>query len=372
MGLIRQRDMIQKWRVKTKKQPPATGSSSNGGEGAPSYRLWRQDSVHVIDEEYIKNNSNQADEVDKTCPDWREKMVEAEVDEFLKSSDRLSRKSGSGKSDQNKRDTSSQTGDELLEFYIPGLRRRSTKSSSKSSHGESSKRSSRTSSRLSIGNDSTGVLTPLLVDDEHTCDKHTDTHGASEGKRSCSPIPPHLQSGVSPGSDKTLKDSIELTPIAKKRCMYQDSQNDSTDTTTTVVPSFPEDESPAEPQKLIESDMQPTKHTTKPNDDGDVFSENTPLLSISEAGSCEASPSKTCPKPDSTMSPGSGRRSVLSTDSTVSDISRDTASPKSLEEMSFTGLKLLDEEEDSVEQFRAYLRTKGMELDLNSVQSSDV
>ncbi|XP_064628882.1 metabotropic glutamate receptor 1-like isoform X2 [Lineus longissimus] len=59
-----------------------------------------------------------------------------------------------------------------------------------------------------------------------------------------------------------------------------------------------------------------------------------------------------------------------------SDITSSTASEGSdtisLGDMSDTGMKLLEEEANSVEQFQEYMRTKGIKLDLNDVQSSEV
>jgi hypothetical protein len=59
-----------------------------------------------------------------------------------------------------------------------------------------------------------------------------------------------------------------------------------------------------------------------------------------------------------------------------SDITSSTASEGSdtisLGDLSDTGMKLLEEEANSVEQFQEYMRTKGIKLDLNDVQSSEV
>ncbi|XP_074651721.1 metabotropic glutamate receptor 5-like [Tubulanus polymorphus] len=58
---------------------------------------------------------------------------------------------------------------------------------------------------------------------------------------------------------------------------------------------------------------------------------------------------------------------MLSTDSDMTE-----TPPQSADEMSLNDLRLLEEEEQSVEQFGEYLQTKGIKLDLSSVQSSDV
>ena len=63
------------------------------------------------------------------------------------------------------------------------------------------------------------------------------------------------------------------------------------------------------------------------------------------------------------------RFSIISSSSADSD---KTSVVLSLEDLSVNGLKLLEDEADSVTRFQEYLRTKGLELDLNAVQSSDV
>lgn len=67
--------------------------------------------------------------------------------------------------------------------------------------------------------------------------------------------------------------------------------------------------------------------------------------------------------------PGRSRRISAFSQSSCSD---EASSIKSLENLSVHGLKLLDDEEMSVSDFHQYMKAKGLELDLSSVQTSDV
>ncbi|CAH1799891.1 unnamed protein product [Owenia fusiformis] len=170
-------------------------------------------------------------------------------------------------------------------------------------------------------------------------------------------------------------------PLGTKRNMFKKTHNpDSTDTggssVDTVcsnlnIPTFQEDDIISYMKPGYQSYKRPSlanveikEESRCPSSADSAQSYKMDTLNIPNQGH---TPTSECPTIETRISSAC---SHLSNSSSGSEGSGSKSGSASLEDV--TGMPLLEDEEDSVEQFQTYLRTRGMELDLNAVQSSDV
>ncbi|XP_013385784.1 metabotropic glutamate receptor 1 [Lingula anatina] len=413
---LNRRSVIAQLAYTIARKPGAQSSDQEGKRGVPeapdpsrSFRLWRQDSIHVLDKDFFaKDNKEKSDEQvtaentylnSRSKPaetkgkseSWKRRLVEKEVDEFLTSCES---EASNGSLVPVRQETSCQTSDDLIESWLPALRLRFR--SSQRSQGESPvtkqwdsfrkiSAKHRTQNESENTEEGESETAPLLNNSVVGDSKSEYLLKDKEGKNSKAYTPfIQRQDGFDIKHNYPINEH-ELSNFSSSENYPLLGLNDNSRTKPTDDSSGSKVNPPKKGEREPSTVPRPDQlHSLTHNPS---YLPKTPNKTVTESENCPLlrSPAEAVPQrsvaekaPEKTTNGGTPRNqpvtplTPLSPLSTTSEHSTRGSSPRSLEEMSVHGLKLLDEEEDSVEKFREYLLTKGMDMDMSEVQSSDV